>query len=44
MKMMPVSTIPKWVANFKHGNFHLENRERSGKAAVVDDDQIETLD
>lgn len=37
------STVRKWFARFRSGNFDLEDRERSGRPAVVDDDQIETL-
>ncbi|KAM0730355.1 Histone-lysine N-methyltransferase SETMAR [Formica fusca] len=37
------STVRKWFARFRIGNFDLEDRERSGKPAVVDDDQIVTL-
>jgi len=37
------STIRKWFTRFRNGNFDLEDRERSGRSVVVDDDQILTL-
>jgi len=37
------STVRKWFTRFRNGNFDLENRERSDRPAVVDDDQILTL-
>ncbi|XP_018366071.1 PREDICTED: histone-lysine N-methyltransferase SETMAR-like [Trachymyrmex cornetzi] len=37
------STVRKWFARFRSDNFDLEDRERSGRPAVVDDDQIVTL-
>ncbi|KAG5325309.1 SETMR methyltransferase, partial [Pseudoatta argentina] len=37
------STARKWFARFKSGNFDLEDRKRSGRPVVVNDDQIVTL-
>jgi len=37
------NTIRKWFTRFRNGNFDLEDRERSGRPAVVDNDQILTL-
>jgi len=37
------STVRKWFTRFRNGNFDLEDRERSGRPAIVDDDQILTL-
>jgi len=37
------SIIRKWFTRFRNGNFDLEDQERSGRPAVVHDDQILTL-
>ncbi|CAK9798994.1 Histone-lysine N-methyltransferase SETMAR [Anthophora plagiata] len=37
------STVRKWFARFKSGKFDLEDRERSGRPLVADDDLIKTL-
>jgi len=38
------STVRKWFTRFRNGNFDLEDRKRSGRPAVVNDDnQILTL-
>jgi len=37
------STVRKWFTRFRNDNFDLENRERSSRLAVIDDDQILTL-
>jgi len=37
------SLVRKWFTHFRNSNFDLENRERSGRPAVIDDDQILTL-
>ncbi|XP_053980666.1 histone-lysine N-methyltransferase SETMAR-like [Hylaeus volcanicus] len=37
------STVRKWFARFKSGNFDLMDRERSGRPLVADNDLIRTL-
>lgn len=37
------STVRKWFARFKNGNFELEDQERSGRPSVADDDLISTI-
>ena len=36
-------TCQKWFANFRAGDFLLDDSPRSGRPAKVDSDQIETL-
>lgn len=40
---MDESTVRKWFARLRRGNFYLEHREHSGRPAFIDDDQIEAL-
>ena len=30
----------KWFANFKKGNFNLQDAERSGRPSTIDDDEL----
>lgn len=37
------STVRKWFARFRTGNFELEDVKRTGRPSTVDDDQIQQL-
>lgn len=37
------STVRKWFARFRTGNFELEDAKRSGRPSTVDDEQIQQL-